>query len=797
MLPQTVVLPEITPRRPLLRLCLHLLLLPLALPALVAAQGGVWQPQGPAPAIFGQVEHVGTDNQVDGAIHAVAAHPTNPAFLYVGAVNGGIWKTSNATASTPTWTHQSDGQVSLSISVLEFDPTDAAHETLVAGTGRYSSFGTGGSRVGLLRTTNGGASWTPMDGGGLLLGKNISGVAPRGSTIVVAVNTADSFSYSNIGIFRSINGGSSFTQVSDGNGSATGLPGGVTYDLARDPGNNARLFTSVTSAPGAGGTNGIYRSDDTGATWSKKSNSAIDSLLVDPVSNVEISVGTSNNVYVAIVRSGRLAGVFRSGDSGNTWTAMDLPTTIEDGFAIGIHPGGQGGTNLSVVADPSNANVVYIGGDRQPYLGELSGAPLFFPNSIGAANYSGRLFRGDASLSPGQQWVPLTHVGTASNSSPHADSRDMAVDAQGNLIETDDGGVYKRTSPANSSGDWFSLIGNLQVTEYHSTAYDANAKIVIGGAQDTGTTQHVASGSPTFLSVSTADGGDTAVDDHSTPGLSTRYSSFQYLGSFRRRSYNAANALQTQIGPALTVLSGGASPSFQFYTPIAVNEIEGNRLIIGASNSIYESLDQGNTITEIGPGRRINAFAGTPILYGVPGNPNLLYAAAGSTLLRRTAAPPAALTVVTSPSASTIQDLAIDPDNPSTLFSADSAALFLSIDSGASWSNITGNLATFSPGRLRTLAFVPALDDALVVGADRGVFVAFSSTGFSTWSRLGSALPNAPVFELDYDPTDDILVAGLLGRGAWSLQPALTRPGLIFADDFESGNTSAWSTAGP
>lgn len=140
------------------------------------------------------------------------------------------------------------------------------------------------------------------------------------------------------------------------------------------------------------------------------------------------------------------------------------------------------------MADPSNSELVYIGGDRQPYFSEVSGGGSFFPNSLGALDYSGRLFRGDASAVEGSVWAPLTHVGTAGSSAPHADSRELAFDAAGNLIETDDGGVYKRTNPQSAAGDWTSIIGDLQSTEYHGLAYDAVSDIVIGGAQDTGTT---------------------------------------------------------------------------------------------------------------------------------------------------------------------------------------------------------------------------------------------------------------------------------------------------------------------
>lgn len=54
----------------------------------------------------GQVENISPglfDNPVSGAVNALAPHPTNPDVLYVAAVNGGIWRTANATAAKPSW----------------------------------------------------------------------------------------------------------------------------------------------------------------------------------------------------------------------------------------------------------------------------------------------------------------------------------------------------------------------------------------------------------------------------------------------------------------------------------------------------------------------------------------------------------------------------------------------------------------------------------------------------------------------------------------------------------------------
>jgi hypothetical protein len=722
--------------------------------------GGTWRPVGPAPKRNGQAEGAAPNNEVSGAVHALAAHPTDPNILYAGAVNGGIWKTINAAAASPTWVQQTDPQLSLSIGALEFDPLDATRQTLLAGIGEFSSFGNGGRRLGVLRTVNGGDRWVRIDGG--ISGKNISGVAPRGSVMVVSVDYADLYTYDQVGVFRSTDSGSTFTQISVGNGSTTGLPGGVAFDLAGDPTNPARLFTGLIFADGVGGRNGIYRSTDTGATWTKVSNAAMDSLITGATYNIEIAVGRNNNVYVVTVNnSGRLSGLFRSADGGTTWTALDVPNT---------HPGGQGWIHLSLVADPTNSNLVYVGGDRAE-LGEF-----------GANDYSGRLFRCDASAASGSQCVHLTHSsesgpaggGTLSSSSPHADSRELVFDAAGNLIESDDGGVFRRTNPRTNQGDWFSISSNLQVFEFHSIAYDSNAKIVVGGAQDNGTGYQSAPGATIWNSVSNADGGDVAIDILSSPGLSIRYSSYQFLGAFYRLVFDSNNVPQFGALPALDLIGDGVEPSYSFVTPIRLNTVNPSRLIIGAGNGVYESFDQGETIRQLLPALPVNESGGHPIGYGAVGNPDILYIGSQDTVWVRTAPPPAQLVQsVNYPGTGTgrpVINLALDPRDPLTTGVIDDSTVYLSRNAGESWANITGNLQSFNPGQLRSIVFVSnATGDAVVVGTSNGVFVALASSGYTFWDRLGDGLPSALVYQLDYSSSDDLLVAGTLGRGAWAL----------------------------
>jgi hypothetical protein len=717
------------------------------------AIGGPHAVQGPGPSQNGEVDGI-PGRPVTGAVNALAAHPTDADILYLGAVNGGVWRTTDATAAEPTWVPLTDALPSLSIGrgALQLDPTDPAAATIVAGVGQSSSIGDGGARAGLLRSTDSGATWSVLDGGGTLTGKNACGVAARGSVLLLAVNNNNGVAsdIANVGIYRSTDTGATFTRVSG----TAGLPLGRAFDVAADP---LSLPTFYTVVRDAGAANGVYKTTDTGASWTRVSTPAMAPTFAG---NAKVSVGTANNVYVAGTSGGVLAVLYRSGDGGASWTSLDLPAPT-------IHPGGQGGVHLSLVASRANPNVVFVGGDRQD---------LPFPNDVGASGFTGRLFRIDASLPAGSQAQHLTHSsavgppggGTANNSAPHADSRVMVVDANGDIIEGDDGGVYRRTVPANATGIWRSLVGNLVATEFHGVAFDSNTDTVFGGTQDNGTPQQVAPGNPVWSSISTGDGGDVAIDDASTAGQSVRYSSFQFLGQFRRRTYDSAGTLLSVQAPALTVTSGPPlSP--QFYTPVEVNRRVGTRLVLGADSGTYESFNRGDTIVHVGPGttpinRNAIAYGGRRLEADAP---DVLYVGSGDQLQVRTT--PGGPLAISAYPGGIVTGIALNPEDWHEAYATDAAAVWRTTNGGVTWTNVTHDLPTFGPGRIRSAAFILAGPGAVMVGTDRGVY-GLKLDGTS-WDAIGTGLPNAPVVELDYDIARDKLTAALLGRGAWTLTP--------------------------
>src|SRR5215471_8997875 len=213
----------------------------LAFASLVALSVGAaalaapaWVEQGPGPILNGQDEGL-TNNPVAGAINAIV--PITADTVFVGTVNGGVWKTSNATAATPTWTPLTDTQLpALSIDSLAMSPVNA--NTLFAGTGSTSSDQSYGSPgFGVARSTDGGTTWTVL-AGATFTGRAITSIVPTslvsGGNVVLAATLRGSLA----GVCRSTDNGVSFTRIS-GNGTS-GLPDAGVSQLIADPGNANR-----------------------------------------------------------------------------------------------------------------------------------------------------------------------------------------------------------------------------------------------------------------------------------------------------------------------------------------------------------------------------------------------------------------------------------------------------------------------------------------------------------------------------------------------------------------------------
>jgi hypothetical protein len=131
-----------------------------------------WVPLGPngvpADALVSSESTGATTGTIfSGRATAIAVAPhcsLSSCTVFIGAAGGGVWKTTNALASSPAWTSVNSDIPSNAIGSLVFDPTDTTDNTLYVGTGEPNGSGDSEAGVGLYKSTNGGTSWSPVGG---------------------------------------------------------------------------------------------------------------------------------------------------------------------------------------------------------------------------------------------------------------------------------------------------------------------------------------------------------------------------------------------------------------------------------------------------------------------------------------------------------------------------------------------------------------------------------------------------------------------------------------------------------
>jgi hypothetical protein len=406
------------------------------LPSIDLTGVGLWQERGPGPIVNGadSVSGSGLHNPVVGAVEALAPHLTNKNILYAGSVNGGVWKTTDAYDRDPVWTPLTDQFPSLSIGALAFSPMDASFNTVFAGIGATSNASlTGGPLTGILRTADGGTTWQQL--GKDLKGLNVESVVPTKlgadaahQVVLVAAhdwNGGAPADFGKAGIYRSTDGGLTFTLVAPG----------VATQLVADPRNANTFYAGVAGL-------GVFRSLDGGLTWTALRNGLGN---VGDSGRIELAVTndvSQNFVYAAVVGSdGNLSGVYRSTDQGGSWRVMG-----DSGFDDPNPP-------RSTEPERPERRVRRRRRDRR--------------NLRRRGRHRQRVGR---RLGPGYR----------DHRHPHPDSRDMIFDAAGQLLESDDGGIYRRVDRDH----WDAVTSNLRVTEIVSIGYDALNDKLFAGTQD-------------------------------------------------------------------------------------------------------------------------------------------------------------------------------------------------------------------------------------------------------------------------------------------------------------------------
>src|SRR5438874_1907071 len=237
-----------------------------------------WQRYGPLQNSIqpGVLSFSGATNATASRDTALVVAPTcvpGNCRLWVGTSGGGVWRTNDALATSPAWTWLTGVLALNSVGALVADPNDPSGNTLYVGTGEGNRCSSGcEAGVGIYKTTNGGNSWAKLpdacvnnttyscaNSGDAFLGRGInqivvdptnpkhlfvgSALAIRGlSHVIGEPGETQRFEpgANAVGLWESTDGGNTFTEVWNGNGSTFGVT-----DVGLDPLDPTTVYASA------------------------------------------------------------------------------------------------------------------------------------------------------------------------------------------------------------------------------------------------------------------------------------------------------------------------------------------------------------------------------------------------------------------------------------------------------------------------------------------------------------------------------------------------------------------------
>ncbi len=312
----------------------------------------------------------------------------------------------------------------------------------------------------------------------------------------------------------------------------------------------------------------------------------------------------------------------------------------------------------------------------------------------------------------------------------------------GTIYAAHDGGI---DYSVNSGRTWIEGSDNMDITQlYHISVSQQTSQMVIGGAQDNGTSL-LKNGD--WNKVMASDGMKCLIDPLNDNNM---YASIYYGGI--SKSSNGGKSFSPMINDDKTGESGA------WVTPYMIAPSSPNILWAGFQN-MWKSTNYGNNWT------KMTEYTNRQFLEVAiaPSNPDYVYGSSGGALIRTTDGGNSwedmgSLT-------NYITGITVDPNNPNRLwvtnggYNQSSKVYYYD---GNDWTNLTGNLPNIA---VYSIIYQKNSPDRIYIGTDIGVFMSDYNSG--SWELFGNGLPNLMIPDLAIMEKDSKLYAGTYGRGTW------------------------------
>jgi hypothetical protein len=402
---------------------------------------------------------VSSGEAVSGRISALAianTHIQQVPTLFLGAAGGGVWTSISFTGDNPSYTPETDnlsitnadsglGAGAIDVGSIAVDPNDTIG-TIYVGTGEANGYGGSDSRYGT-------------------------------------------------GILKSTDGGNTFKLIATG--TAASPQAFFRHAISKiivDPRNSKNLYAAVVSVPSANGgmpnganqDDGIYRSQDAGATWVKITSGPQRGPQIGNIINVTDMDYTWNKatnsltLFAGVADGGnKEGGIWRSTDDGASWGQIGNTTgTIRTSDSEAVHPSDvwrvalaadhtSGGTNIFAVIIKPGGSVLDVfkawTGDGRNWRGfgpgNFTGDQGTYDVAIGLSPTKRLYVAGQDKVFESADlahWQNITTGGPGSKN-PHTDDHAFAFTPDGKVYLGTDGGRWRYNPAPAGVGTWDDL----------------------------------------------------------------------------------------------------------------------------------------------------------------------------------------------------------------------------------------------------------------------------------------------------------------------------------------------------
>ena len=702
-------------------------------------RNNTWTPEG--PNTYAENREPGLVLGL-GRINTISFHPTDPNTFWVGVAQGGVWKTTNGGES---YTPLTDNLPIIRVSDIAVDPNNPDVLYLSVGDIAYIGFSLQLNDrkrhthygLGVYKTTDGGLNWSPT---GLSFQTNNQDNSLIRRVLINPENTQELVAAGFQGIWKSTDGGDNWNKVRNS----------LTWDIDQHPTKANVLFATTGFSVSHGfGNAAIWKSTDFGTTWNQLTVNIPSQQTVQRI-ELDISLANPDYIYALVCKAnGGFFGLFRSTDEGENWELRSNTPNIL-GWTNGSDMGGQGNYDLTMLADPTDPEKIYIGGVN--IWGSTDGGI----NWEGISNWVGF---GGLSIHGDQQYIdynPIDKKFYACNDGGFSRTSEMVFGDWQTAINDQN---YRWPT------QWEDMAKDMQITSFYRLGLSKSIPgDVIAGAQDN-SNFYKRNGVWEIFNI--GDGHEGIIHPND-PDLV--YAALQF-GFLTKSTEGGANSIDASAG-----ISGKWSTEFPAWSsPFFFHPNDPNTLYMGWSN-VYKTQNGG------GNWRKISSFPGAPISISAmaqsASNPTTIYVARR---IFHSINTPGELWVTFDDGANWNN---ITGKVPSSLFftyleaaANDSQTAWVTLggfvngqkiyrtkNGGQNWENISYNLPNVPVNCVRQDA--QSLNNTIYVGTDIGIY--YINDEITEWQLFSDGLPNVVISELEIQKEERRLYASTFGRGIWS-----------------------------